>query len=232
MAITRHDWPDRDALAGKLAQDIAMHLTARLASSGAALLAVSGGTTPVRFFEALAKTGIDWSRVTITLVDERWVDESSPRSNAALVRHHLLTGKAAGARFLPLYSPDHTPEAGWLAAELRLRTAPMPMTVAILGMGEDGHTASYFPGGDRLDAALDPRTKRMTEIIRAPAAGEPRITLTLATLLAAERLVLHIEGETKRQVLERALAEGPVTNMPVRAVLHQNRVPVEVHWAP
>ncbi len=232
MAITRHNWPDRDALAEGLADYIAALLADRITHAGAASLAVSGGTTPVRLFEALAKTDIDWARVTITLVDERWVDAGAPRSNAALVRRHLLTGKAAVARFLPLYTPDHTPEAGWLAAELRLRLAPMPLTVAVLGMGEDGHTASFFPGGDRLGAALDPRTTRMTEIIRAPSAGEPRITLTLATLLAAERLVLHIEGEAKRRVLEGALADGPVTDMPVRTVLNQDKVPVEVHWAP
>jgi 6-phosphogluconolactonase len=232
MAITRHNWSDGVALAQGLAQDIAMRLTARLAQAGEAYLAVSGGQTPIRLFEALARIDIDWPGVTITLVDERWVDESSPRSNAAQVRRHLLTDKAAAARFLPLYSPGHAPEAGWLAAELRLRMVTQSLTVAVLGMGEDGHTASFFPGGDRLEAALDPGSKRVTEIIRAPGAGEPRITLTLATLRSAGGLVLHIEGKTKRRVLERALAPGSVPELPVRAILQQGAVPVDIHWAP
>ncbi len=229
--LKRFDWPDTGMLAKELAARIAAKLTQRIAAEGEAFLAVSGGQTPVRMFEALAAADLDWSKVTVTLVDERWVDETSPRSNASLVKRHLLTGKAAVARFLPLYSTDHSPEAGWLAAELRLRTAPKRLTVAMLGMGEDGHTASFFPGGDRLNAALDPGSKRLTEIMRAPGAGEPRITLTFATLLTAGCIALHIEGEAKRHVLERALGEGPVADMPVRAVLRQDRVPVEIHWA-
>ncbi len=229
--LKRFDWPDAGTLAKALAARIAAKLAQRIAAEGEAFLAVSGGQTPVRMFAALAAADLDWPKVTLTLVDERWVDEALPRSNAALVKRHLLTGKAATARFLPLYSPDHAPEAGWLAAELRLRTAPKRLTVAVLGMGEDGHTASFFPGGDRLDAALDPGSTHLTEIMRAPGAGEPRITLTFATLLTAENLVLHIEGEAKRRVLERALGDGPVAVMPVRAVLRQDRVPVEIHWA-
>ena len=232
MGIARHDWPDRQALAQGLTGDIAQRLAHRIASQGEAYLAVSGGTTPVRVFEALAQRDIDWARVTITLVDERWVEETSPRSNAALVKQHLLQNKASAARFLPLYSRDHTPQAGWLAAELRLRMAPKALTVAVLGMGEDGHTASFFPGGDRLAAALDPNSRRLTEIIHAPGAGETRITLTLATLLTAEHLILHTEGETKRRVLEQAIAPGPGADMPVRAVLHPDKVAVDLHWAP
>lgn len=231
MAIQRFDWPDAATLAQKLAARIAAKLAQHIALEGEAFLAVSGGQTPVRMFQALAATELDWSKVTLTLVDERWVDETSPRSNAALVKRHLLVGKAAAARFLPLYSTDHEPEAGWLAAELRLRMAPKRLTIAVLGMGEDGHTASFFPGGDRLDAALDPASKRLTEIMRAPGAGEPRITLTLATLLKSESIALHIEGAAKQLVLERALEEGPVTELPVRAILRQTRVPLEIHWA-
>lgn len=232
MAIQRFDWPDAETLATALTDRIATKLAQRIAAEGETFLAVSGGQTPVRLFAALSATDLDWSKVTVTLVDERWVDETSPRSNAALVKRYLLTGKAAMARFLPLYSPDHTPEAGWLAAELRLRLTTKRLTVAVLGMGEDGHTASFFPGGDRLDAALEPGSKHLTEIMQAPGAGEPRITLTLATLLNTECIALHIEGEAKRKVLERALADGPVAEMPVRAILRQTRVPLDIHWAP
>lgn len=232
MPITRHDWPDRGALAEALADRIAQVLAESLAGHGDAFLAVSGGATPARFLAALSKRHIDWARVTITLVDERWVEETSPRSNAALVKRHLLQGEAAAARFLPLYTPGATPEAGRLAAEERLRTAPKTLTVAVLGMGEDGHTASFFPRGDGLAAALDPTSTRLTQIIHTEGAGEPRLTLTLATLLAAGRLFLHIEGDAKRRVLARALGPGPVMDMPVRAVLHQDDVAVDVYWAP
>lgn len=232
MAFQRFDWPDAATLAKELAARIATKLARHVAADGEAFLAVSGGQTPVRMLEALSAADLHWSKVTITLVDERWVGEESPRSNAALVRRHLLQRKAAAARFLPLYAPDHTPEAGCVAAELQLRTAPKRLTVAVLGMGEDGHTASFFPGGDRLEAVLDPGAQRLTGLIRAPGAGEPRITLTLAMLLSAGSLALHIEGEAKRCVLEKALGKGSIAEMPVRAILRQGAVPVEIHWAP
>ena len=230
--LEHFDWADAGTLAKELASRIAARLAQRITAEGEAFLAVSGGQTPVRLFAALAAADLDWSKVTITLVDERWVDETSPRSNGALVKRHMLTGKAAMARFLPLYSPDHTPETGRLAADQRLRMAPKRLTVALLGMGEDGHTASFFPSGDRLDDALDPGSTHLTEIMRAPGAGETRITLTFATLLNAECIVLHIGGEAKRHVLERALGDGPVAEMPVRAILRQTRVPLDIHWAP
>lgn len=232
MAIQRFDWPDAATLRRELAARIAVQLGAKLAAQGKAWLAVSGGRTPAAFFEVLSEAEIDWSNVAVTLVDERWVDETSPRSNAALVKTHLLKARAEAARFVPLFAAGVPIAAGRNLAEARLRDLPSSLAVAILGMGEDGHTASYFPGGDRLTQALDPASSRLVEIIEAPGAGEPRLTLTFRALLAAGGLALHIEGEPKRAVLERALAEGPVEDMPVRAILRQTRAPLEVHWAP
>ncbi|WP_029351808.1 6-phosphogluconolactonase [Bosea sp. 117] len=226
-----HAFDDGLALAEGLAGFVAVALEARLARDGYASLAVSGGRTPVRFLNALAQKPLDWGKVGITLVDERWVRETSDRSNAALVRAHLLTGPAAAARFVPLANDAPTPEDGLFAVNEALEELSWPLACAVLGMGDDGHTASFFPGGDRLADALDPAASLGLIPMRAPGAGEPRITLTLPVLLAADALALHIEGAGKRTVLDAALAGDDVMEMPVRAVLGAARPP-EIFWCP
>jgi len=146
------------------------------------------------------------------------VPESSERSNARLVRKHLLQNKAAAARFVPLVD---NPDAENIPA----------FDVAVLGMGNDGHTASFFPGGDTLAEAIDAETRKRLIAITAPGAGEPRLTFTLPVLAQAGRLALHIEGAEKKQVLKQALAEGPQEDMPVRAVL-RGPAPVTLYWCP
>jgi len=208
----------REALAETLARDVADELQRAVEAKGRATLAVSGGTTPKLFFEKLSEIDIPWSRVSVTLVDERQVPETSERSNARLVRTHLLRGKAAAARFVPLVD---NPEAEKIPA----------FDVAVLGMGNDGHTASFFPGGDRLAEAIDAGTAKRLIAITAPGAGEPRLTFTLPVLEQSGRLALHIEGAEKQQVLKKALAEGPEAEMPVRAVL-RSAAPVTLYWCP
>ena len=168
-----HEAADREALAESFAAFVAGKLAARVAISGRASLAVSGGHTPSRFFEKLSQAPIPWGQVLVTLIDERWVDESSDRSNGALVRQHLLQGPAAAATFVPLYTGDSTPEDGFPALEQALDALSWPLTVAILGMGDDGHTASYFPHGDGLAAALSPPRDRRVAEVSAAAAVEP-----------------------------------------------------------
>ena len=206
-------------------------LRRRIARDGMASLAVSGGRTPLAFFETLSGAPIDWSRVAVTLVDERWVPETSDRSNAALVRHHMLKGPAAAARFVPLYTGAATPEDGLAEAAGRVAALPAPFAAVVLGMGDDGHTASFFPGAETLAAAIDSATPEILAAVRADAAGEPRITFTLPRLVSADTLVLHIEGMTKRAVLERACAGGPVEELPIRSVLRA-RAPLDVMWCP
>ena len=208
----------REALAETLARDVADELERAIEAKGRATLAVSGGTTPKLFFEKLSVIDIPWSRVSVTLVDERQVPESSERSNARLVRQHLLQNKAAAARFVPLVD---NPDAENIPA----------FDVAVLGMGNDGHTASFFPGGDTLAEAIDAETRKRLIAITAPGAGEPRLTFTLPVLAQAGRLALHIEGAEKKQVLKQALAEGPQEDMPVRAVL-RGPAPVTLYWCP
>ncbi len=219
---------DADALASAFATDVAAALRAAIDARGRASLAVSGGSTPVRFFEALSRIALPWSRVTVTLVDERWVPVSHARSNAALVRAHLLQREAAEARFVPLHRDTPEPEAA-LADVSRDLAGLLPLDVVVLGMGLDGHTASYFPGGDGLEAAMDADGDASVVAVRAPAAGEPRITLTLPVLTAAREMHLHIEGEAKRAVFERS--DDAVT-LPVHRVLQHLRVPLATWWCP
>lgn len=208
----------REALAEGLARDVADELSRAIAAKGKATLAVSGGTTPKLFFDKLSQADIPWFRVTVTLIDERQVPETSERSNARLVRQHLLRNRAATASFVPLYG---NPDADRLG----------PFDVAVLGMGSDGHTASFFPGGDHLAQAIDSATPERLIAISAPGAGEPRLTFTLPVLEKAGRLALHIEGRDKKEVLEQALADGPTQDMPVRAVL-RSPTPLTLYWCP
>jgi 6-phosphogluconolactonase len=232
VSIERHEFAGRLALAPELAKAVAANITAAIAARGAASLAVSGGSTPARFFAALGKhTDIDWDKVTVTLVDERWVPDTHDRSNAMLVNETLLQGPAAVAHFVPLYTGGAAPDAAAVArANAGLAEVPRPFAAVILGMGEDGHTASFFPGSDRLDQALTAPGPAIA--ITAPGAGEPRITLTLPTLLNTDALYLHIEQKSKAEVLDRALAEGEIADMPVRAVLRQTVRPVHIYWCP
>lgn len=232
MTVEFRSLADGAALAEALADDVAASLKRAVAARGTAALAVSGGRTPARFFAALAARPLPWKDIVVTLVDERWVDETSPRSNAALVRQALLAGPAAAARFVPLYNGAETPLTGLAALEKTVAALPQPFAAVILGMGDDGHTASFFPGGDTLGAAIDPDCCERVMPIDAPGAGEPRITFTLPALLGTDLLAIHIEGEGKAAVLRQAQADGPVEDMPVRAVLRQRDVPVTIYWCP
>lgn len=230
IALT--DYPDRASLAEALAVQVADALRSAIADGGAATLAVSGGSTPKLFFEALSKAELDWEAVTVTLVDERWVADTEDRSNAKLVTEHLLRNAAQAATFVPLVTAAGSPEGALPEIQQRIADLSGPLTVAILGMGGDGHTASFFPGGDRLEDSIDPTGKALVVPMRAPDAIEPRITLTLPVLLAAKMLVLHIEGDDKKRVLDEALIGDDALQMPIRAVIAHSPRPLEVVWAP
>ncbi len=218
MIETRRSFKSSAKLAEALASDVAGWLVDAIAERGFAVLAVSGGTTPKPFFVALSHHKLEWKNVQITLVDERQVDETSPRSNAKLVKETLVQNEAAAAQFIPLYQ---NPNAANLSR----------FDVAILGMGNDGHTASFFPGGDNLAAALDIEQSHSIISMTAEGAGESRLTFTLPRLLTARKLCLHIQGADKMAVLEKALGGEDQTEMPVRAVLHAPK-PLNLYWCP
>lgn len=213
-----------EALADAVADDLRHALDTR----ARALLALSGGTTPKRFMQALSRRELDWGNVAVTLVDERWVPADHPRSNARLLRENFLHGRAGEAHFVPLHVDAPTPENGLPRVEARIDGLPLPPDVVVLGMGADGHTASFFPDGDHLAEALDVHGKARVLPMRAPDAGEPRITLSLALLAQARALYLQIEGLKKRHVLEQAL-DG--ADLPIRHVL--DAAPhLQTYWCP
>lgn len=217
-------YPDREFLMLGLANTIAGQLADFLRREGRATLSVPGGTTPGPIFDTLSGVDIDWANVAVVLNDERWVPESSDRSNTRLVRERLLRGRASPARLVPLYAPADTPEAMLEALTDGLRPH-LPISVLLLGMGADMHTASLFPGADRLEEALAPDAPILLPM-RAEAAGEPRITLTAPVLRAAFNIHILITGAEKREALDRAMTLTPF-EAPVRAVLDN----ATVHWA-
>ena len=224
-----HEFASAGALANSLAASVAGDLRAAIARRGRATLAVSGGTTPGRFFDVLSGETLDWDKVTVTLIDERFVPETSDRSNAKLVRGRLIRNKAAKAGFAGLYrdAPDAGAAAHAVTAELTRLT---PFDVAVLGMGGDGHTASLFPDAAELERLADPATPSGIYVVHAPSAGEPRLTWPLSAIVAARALYLHIEGNEKRKVAEAALS--PASGLVIGRVLGAAPRAPTIFWAP
>lgn len=218
------EYPDREALFMGLADRLSSELGETLRMEEGATLCVPGGSTPGPVFDLMSASRLDWDRVTVLLNDERWVPESSERSNAGLLRRRLLVERAAAARYLPLYAPDATPEEAIpdLAAAIE---SHLPISVLLLGMGADRHIASLFPGADRLAEALAPDAPILLPM-RAEAAGEPRVTLSARVLAGAMRIHILITGDEKRAALDSARSLPP-EEAPVRAVLAN----ATVHWA-
>ena len=222
-----------DRLAIELAQDIAQRLHAAIQARGKAVLSVSGGKSPIAMFEALRMHTIDWSKVIVTLVDERCVPNTHPDSNAHLVKQHLLQDAAHAATLVPMVSEtidvsDATQQAVWASAQLQ---SAGPADVLVLGMGADGHTASLFPDAPNLAQALDLHNTQGCvgiTLVHPPAnAPYPRVTQTLAQLLTAKHIVLPISGDDKCNTLQRAWSHAQNT-LPVSHVLNQTLAPVAV----
>ena len=232
MSARLHEFKDGAALAEGLADRVGGALAEAVSVRGRASIAVSGGSTPKAFFKALSARDLDWGKVTITLVDERFVPADNPRSNHLLVAENLLRDRAAAATFLPLYRDAGSAEEAAEIATADAAALGEPFDVAILGMGTDGHTASFFPGGSRLAEAISADTPRGVITMEADGAGETRLTFTFTSLQDARLLVLHIEGQGKKVVLAAAEGDGPETDMPIRAVLRRAATPVDIYWAP
>ncbi|PJE25661.1 6-phosphogluconolactonase [Pseudooceanicola antarcticus] len=219
------EYPDRDLLALSLADSLASELGAALRHEDRVTFCVPGGTTPGPIFDALTAVKLEWDRVDVVLNDERWVPESSPRSNTALLRQRLLQGHAAAASLLPLHVDVPEPDAAMDGLSEGLRPH-LPINVLLLGMGTDAHTASLFPGADRLAEALAPDAPILLPM-RAEGAGEPRITITARYLKGAMSTHVVIMGDEKRRVLEEAQHKKP-EQAPIAAILPG----AVVHWAP
>jgi 6-phosphogluconolactonase len=225
-------YADGGTLARDLAAQIAKSLTAAIAARGRASLVVSGGRSPVKLFEVLRAQTLDWPRVCIALADERWVDAKDAESNEHLVRDVLLKEQAASARFLGLKNAAPTPDLGAVSAWETFARVPRPFDAVVLGMGDDGHTASLFPGSPNLPSALNPAASAGCVGMWSPVAPHPRLSLNLTALLDCRRVTLLIAGDAKWRTYTAACAPGPVEDMPIRAVLRQTRTPVDVLWSP
>ncbi|SEQ75896.1 6-phosphogluconolactonase [Sphingobium sp. YR768] len=223
---TEHLFATGADAAADIATRIAAILSDAIAARGVASIAVSGGRSPRPVLEALSATDLDWSKVVVTLVDERWVSPDSGDSNERLVRETLLQGAAASARFVPMKNDAADAYAGQPAVEAAFAALPWPLDIVLLGMGDDGHTASLFPEGAELAEGL--ASKALTIAATPPVAPHQRMSLTAHGVLQSRFLFLQISGAGKKAVYDRALAGGAVEELPIRLALLQDDVPVEV----
>ena len=229
--LQEHTCANTAAQARQLAEAVAAQLHHAIATRGRALLAVSGGKSPIALFEHLRQQPLDWASVTVLLVDERCVPHTHPDSNTALVRQHLLQDGAAEATFVTFFDALDAIDTLAAAANQRLAALHWPLDVAVLGIGEDGHTASLFPAAPGLDTAL--HTTAHVAWVRPDAidhAPHPRLTLTLPTLQAARQLHLSLAGPAKQAVYRQALAR-PDAALPVSLLLHRPAHPFSVWLA-
>ncbi len=226
LAISLHqtiaEWVDA------LVAHVSVQLRRGVEKKGEAVLAVSGGSTPQPIFTALAQQPLPWQDITITLVDERWVNPSDAASNELLVRDYLLCNWAEKANFVPLKTDHLQPVDAVPAVHTRLAALPSPFDVVMLGMGVDGHTASFFRHSEEYARAVALEGNAHCCGITLPAGIHARMTLTLPTILRAHQIVFHLTGEKKWQLLHDALS-GKGDELPVSRVIHQTQTPVSVY---
>jgi 6-phosphogluconolactonase len=226
MTPTIHEAPIMASLAESLAERIAAEIGSVIADCGHCTLALAGGKTPAPLCRALSARALEWDDVTVTLSDERYVPPTHKDSNEAMIRESLLVGRAAKARFLPLYVAAESAEASLS------RIAPLPrIDIAVVGMGEDMHTLSWFPGANGLLEAMSTTLGRRLAVVR-PGILTPRITLTAGALGEARFIHLLIAGEAKRAALEKALATPSALEAPVKRLFEYRLPRVEVWYTP
>jgi len=226
---------NREALLAALQEDCVAELQAAINRRGGASLLVSGGSSPKPLYQRLSQIDLDWSKIQVGLVDERWVEPGHAKSNESFVKQSLLQHQAGMAPFWTMKNVAETAAEGLTQCEESYARLLRPFDLTILGMGPDGHTASLFPHAQGLDEALS--TDKLCAAIEAKKSevtGDytERMTLSLAGLMQSRRLVLLITGEDKLKALRAAQEPGPIEDMPVRAVLRQEEVPVVLYWAP
>ncbi len=228
MTVSWHEFSDRAELDHRLAAAAAKALRAQLSARASALLAVSGGSTPKGMFAELSEQAIDWSKVTVTLVDERFVPPDHADSNERLVRENLIRGHAAAASFLPMVSDADIVTAAQACEQALHRQ--LPCDVLILGMGADGHTASWFPDSNELDLVTDSTNPALVAAVTTPSSPHQRVTMTKTAVMQSEQIVLHITGADKRDVLEANLTGQK--QQPISRIVNEPKATVDVYWAP
>ncbi len=216
-----------------LADEIVARLQDDVAACGAASFVASGGTTPGPLYDLLSEREAPWDKIWITLSDERWIAPNEDGSNEKLIRTRLLRGRAAAAHLVPMKTDDASPNGAEAKVNAALAAMPPPFTVTLLGMGDDGHTASLFPNAQGLKAALDVNDPALARAVHAQdgAVTGERVSLTLRAILDSKLIVILIKGEAKLATYRDAISGTDIAAMPVRAVL-QSQTPVQVFWAP
>jgi len=227
------DYDDTDELAEAIAGDIGFIIDSALDARGSALIALPGGKTPVAALDLLAAQKRRWKDVTIIPTDDRIVEVTSPLSNVAMLARKFLP---LGARVIPLTGGAAAADykMSGKAADARLADLPFPLDLVWLGMGADGHTASIFPGPDLDEALNGPKERRALGVMPDPLPADApvaRVTLSKAAILSARSLTISITGTDKREVLERAIAEGPGSSVPIGRVLADSDLAVDIHWS-
>ncbi|WP_347901610.1 6-phosphogluconolactonase [Pseudomonas purpurea] len=228
QGVSAHEFKSPVLLAEGLALKVARQLSEAIDTKGCATLVVSGGRSPVAFFQHLAKQTLEWSKVVVTLADERWVPVEHADSNAGLIKRYLLQGPAVKAKFLSLYSVSASLEEAAQQAD-RLLGELLSIDVLVLGMGDDGHTASLFPGSPNLAEALQADGTRRCWPMLAPTVPHQRLSMSRALLASAQYTALSISGQSKLTTLSAALAGDDVAAMPIRAFLQPT---LEIYWCP
>ena len=230
MALSQSKFRTTEQLNAAFARKIITLLREGIEENGRASLIVSGGRTPAALFETLSKSNLDWSSVDISLADERWVDNSHDDSNEKMLRAKLLINNAANANFVPLKTTDANAEVAVTTCTENLQKMHRPFDVLILGMGEDGHTASLFPCSEQISQGLDLESGNDYIAVQPTTAPNQRMSLTLPAILNSKQIFLHLTGDSKKQVLETALSDDNELAMPIRAVI--NNADVKRMWAP
>jgi len=218
----------REALTHALVKDISLQLEEAIQHHQHASMAVSGGRTPIQLFHELSLTPLDWAKVTLTLADDRCLKHEHPDSNAGLVRHTLLQNCASDASLVALFEDrlDLTYQEQQAQCEARLNQVSDPLDLVILGLGNDGHTASLFPCSDDIESAVNSQSH--CALVTPKTAPYSRLTLTPKRILNARRRILHICGEDKLLTLQSALSDGPSIEMPIRFFLAH---PLTIYWS-
>ena len=225
----QHHFPDQPTMVAALGAFVVAQLQQAIDQRGHAQLAVSGGKTPAALFDWLSRQPLEWSKATVTLADDRWLPPDHADSNTRLLRQHLLQGPAAAAHFVPLVNAAPTPEKGLAQAIERFNTLPQPFDLILLGMGDDGHTASLFPCAAQLPHALGSSAPLVA--MQPQTAPYGRISLSPAALRSSRQNILLIAGAGKQAVLQQALQDGAVEQMPVRLLWQAGMPPLAVYWA-
>lgn len=227
--------PSREVMTQTLRDQIAAQLSESISADGRASFAVSGGSSPAPLYQALSAEKIGWHKVSTVLVDERWVEPGEAGSNESFVEDNLLGGEAASTCLVGLKTSHDTPGEGLAEAETRLADMKWPLDVVVLGMGPDGHTASWFPHADGLDRALASDGPRLAAVRanKSEVTGDflDRITLTKAAVCEAKLVVLMITGPVKRRVFDDADTPGPIEDLPIRSLIFDPSINLQVHWA-